>query len=135
MKTGSFIYSDQPCASVHWKDEDRIVWVEWKKTPDSVSFRSTLDAGIELITQKQGQRWLADCLKMGPVAIEDTRWANEDWASRAALAGVKRLAFVMPQRVSAAISVKGFANEGGEKLNSRYFNDFEEARRWLLEPC
>lgn len=134
MKTGSFIYHEAPCVAVHWEAEDRIVRIEWKAPADSASFRRALDAGLELLIQEQGQRWLADCVRMGPVAIEDTRWANEDWTSRAIAAGVKRLAFVMAQRVSASISVMGFVTgAGGERVNTMHFNDIEEARRWLRE--
>jgi hypothetical protein len=134
MKTLSFVYYEDPCAAVHWDDEDRVVRIEWKKSPDSASFRRALDAGIELITQKKGQRWLADCMKMGPVAVEDTRWANEDWTPRAITAGVKRLAFVVASRLSTLISVMGFVSgSGGERVPTMRFNDIDEARRWLRE--
>lgn len=134
MKTGSFTYHDHPSVAVHWEEEDGIVRIEWKKTADSATFRGALEAGLELVTQKKAQRWLADCVKMGPVAIEDTRWANEDWTSRAIAAGVKRLAFVMAQRVSASISIMGFVTgAGGERVNTMHFGDIGDARRWLRD--
>lgn len=134
MKTGSFIHYEAPCATIHWEDDDRIVWVEWKATPDSASFRKVLDAGLELIVQKGGQRWLADCLKMGPVSVDDTKWANEDWTPRIIAAGVKWLAFVMPERVSASISVLGFlAEAGGATMDTMECGSIDDAKRWLRE--
>lgn len=134
MKSGSFIYFDHPSAAVLWEDSDKIVRIQWKSNVESAIFRQALGAGIELITQKQGQRWLADCLKMGPVPVEDTKWATDEWTPRAIAAGVKRLAFVMPQRVVASISVMGYiSGPGGEMVNMMYFTDIADARRWLRE--
>jgi len=134
LKTGSFIHFDHPSVAVHWEDEDRIVLIQWKKAADSATFRAAMNAGFDLITQKKGHRWLADCVRMGPVAVEDTRWVTEEWTTRAITLGIKRIAFVMPQRASASISVIAFVTgPGGEKVPTMQFGDIGDARRWLRE--
>lgn len=134
MKTGSFCYYDTPNAAIHWEDEDKSVRNEWKTPVDSAGFRQVLNTGVELVTLKRAQRWLADCTKQGPVAVEDTKWATEDWTPRVIAAGIKRLAFVMPKRASSAMSIMQFiTGPSGEKMHTMNFDDITEARRWLRE--
>src|SRR5260370_1570710 len=101
------VYCDVPgVASVRWDADGQLVLVEWRGWANAAEFAALLEAEITALRKHRGKHMLADCrLQKGLTAADQTR-ANENWLPRALVAGLKRLAVVLPSSGLAAANLK-----------------------------
>lgn len=126
------IHFNERYLTIHWDSQINAVWMEWKEFIDGSAFRSGLDTGLALLTQKKTGRWLADLRNLGPVTPEDQKWSNEDWFPRALSGGIRWMALVAPRKVVAQMSVRTIMSKVNDKnLTTAYFDELELAKQWL----
>lgn len=135
MDGGStMVYFNEPFLTIHWDENIKAVRMEWKQFAEGRDFQLGLDEGLALASEKNAQRWLADLRNLGPVTLADQKWSNENWFPRALAAGIRAMALVAPHKVVAQLSVRTIMSKVDDKaLETAYFDDVEEARRWLAE--
>ena len=64
--------------------------------------------------------------------FDDVRWSEEIWFPRMIAAGLRYIAFVVPRKVVAQMSVKLVMSGIDEsEVRSAYFDDIKDARAWL----
>lgn len=127
------VYFNVPgVASVRWSHLDSMVIEEWEGWADTTEFTALLMAGIRALTEHRGKLWLADCRRQRVLKPSDQEWADKEWTPRAAAAGLKRFAVVLPASGLASTNLKNReATWRSKGLEVGYFGAPEEARAWL----
>ena len=126
---------DTPYLTVHWNEEIKCVWMEWKKFVKGAGFRNGLDKGLELIIAKESSKWLADLTRLKVVDMEDQEWSNNDWFPRAIEGGIQWMAIVVPEDIFAKMSVNSIMEKVPTmQLTVHYFDSLHEAEDWLRAP-
>src|SRR5258708_34248668 len=127
------VYFDVPgVASVRWDADGQLVLVEWRGWANAAEFAALLEAEITALRKHRGKHMLADCrLQKGLTAADQTR-ANENWLPRALVAGLKRLAVVLPSSGLAAANLKERLGQvRPERLELVHFAPPGEPPDWL----
>lgn len=126
------IYLNERWLTIRWDEWSQSVWMEWKAYAEGDEYRSGLDAGLSLLRQKRGSRWLADLRLLGPIRQEDQQWSNQDWFPRAIAGGVRWMALVSPKAAVSRLSVRQIMSKvNNVNLVTANFDDLEVARAWL----
>ena len=104
----------------------------------SEQFRSFLNHGLDALIEKKKSHdrilWLADTSKHVVQPDSDTRWVADDWNPRALKAGIRHVAFVLPENVFGNASVKRYADNNDrkdEKMVVQMFGDLNTAKNWF----
>ncbi len=123
---------DEDFLEIHWDEHVKCVTMVWKKFAKGDNFRKGLNAGLDLIKQKQASKWLADMTNMQVLALDDQEWANVDWFPRGIAGGIRKMALITPKSALAKMGVKNIMNKVGDvELETAYFDNFDEAKAWL----
>lgn len=104
----------------------------------SATFRNFLDMGLKfLIEKKQGRDilWLSDTKKHQVQGEDDIKWVTENWNPRAHKAGVRHVAFVLPDNIFGESSVNNYkkntAEKDKDKIQVAMFDSLENAKNWF----
>ena len=63
---------------------------------------------------------------------EDQDWLNSFWFPQMIKGGLRAMAIMVPRKVVTQLSVKRVMSKiDGKDLATSYFDDLEDARRWL----
>jgi hypothetical protein len=90
------VYLETPYVSVRWDGDGKWVSVEWKAWANSSEYRAAQEAVILALRENHASRNLIDATHARVVADDDQAWLIEDWIPRAAAAGRRWTAIVMP---------------------------------------
>lgn len=94
--------------------------------------RSFLGTGLEALIEYGASKWLSDDRKNGPVEPGDVEWSNTVWGPKAAAAGWKYWALVVPEAVVGRASmidvVDAYFHMG---VRVQTFSDVDAAAAWL----
>jgi hypothetical protein len=117
---------------VFWDETVPAVLCGGEGFVEGEELRTGLNKGIELLVKKRSNRWLAEMKKRKVHTEEDQRWIVDDWTPRAVAAGLRFAAFVLPTSVISKMSLKRMNQVVAERsFEIGYFDDLDEARRWL----
>jgi hypothetical protein len=104
----------------------------------SEQFRSFLNKGLDFLIEKKKVHprilWLADTSKHVVQPDSDTKWVAENWNPRALKAGIRHVAFVLPENVFGNASVKRYADNNDkstDKMVVQMFGDQKSAKEWF----
>lgn len=126
------IHFDEPFLAISWEEGANIVCAQWKDDVRGEPMRRGLEAGLELVIQKQSAKWLVDSRRLGSIEPADVKWVNDHWMPRAVDAGLRWMAFVMAKKLVMQMTMKSFmARINQQELANAYFDDVDEARAWL----
>jgi len=119
--------------TVEWDDSVEAVVMNWTDFAEGDDYRDGLDAGLELVKQRNAENWLADLREMKAVAREDQEWTEDDWHPRAFDTSLANMAIVQPESVVTEMSVEDLVQEIGEQITMQIFDNRQDARNWLDE--
>ena len=126
------IHYENPVVRIHWDSEIHGVWAEWLRFAANNDFREPLMEGYNLLVEKKSKRWIADTRSLGPMTPEDQDWLNSFWFPQMIKGGLRAMAIMVPRKVVTQLSVKRVMSKiDGKDLATSYFDDLEDARRWL----
>lgn len=131
---GHFYFSQPGVAKVSWDSEHATVFVEWEGWADEAEFAALLEAGVQALIDHKGSRWLADCRRERVLSTASSAQADAEWLPRAAAAGLKRFAVVLPESGLAAANLKAREATLRTRLDVGYFDTVEEGQEWLRRP-
>lgn len=131
-KQAEMIHYDAPHLTILWDDETKCVVLEWRGFVYGEMACDSLNRGFDLFVQKGASRWLGDMRKLKVWGEEETRWINDDFFPRIFAAGLRRLAYVVPESALAQLSLQRMMRPIKEEVcETAYFSTPEEAKRWL----
>lgn len=129
------LYFDKPWMSIRFDGSLQAIHMEWKRYAEGEEFRSGFNVGLELLKQTRVSRWLGDCRLLGPMTQADQQWINQDWHPRAAAAGMRWVALVLPKAAVARLGLTYIIKRVEQsELAINNFTDIESARAWLRSP-
>lgn len=129
------LYFDKPWMTISFDEGLQAVHLEWKRYAEGEEFRSGFLVGLELLQQKRLCRWLGDCRLLGPMTQADQQWINEEWHPRAAAAGMRWVAIVLPRAAVARLGMTSIKSRVSHaELVMANFADLDSARDWLRSP-
>ena len=116
------------------------VTATFKGFMSSEQFRNFLNKGLDVMAEKVKEHgkilWLADTSKHVIQPDSDTKWVADDWNPRALKAGIRHVAFVLPENVFGNASVKRYSDNNekkDDKMVVRMFGDLQSAKKWFKE--
>lgn len=128
------IIVDNEWATVRFETKDRYVYHTFHKPISGKFFRDTLNAGLDALINNHATKWLSDDRKNADFPPDDVQFAVADWGPRAAQAGWKMWALVVPEDIAGRISMSGIVEAFYDLgVHVAIFVDLEVARQWLLK--
>ena len=132
MSNEDLIYLNVPgVALVTWNQDLKAACVEMQGWASTTEAQVTLDAIIRALKAHHGSRWLLDARKMKVLKQSDQDWISQNWLPRAAAAGLKLAAVVLPVSMVAMTNVEDVARVSENGIDTRFFSTVEEAGEWL----
>lgn len=101
-------------------------------------FKSHLDFALDFMKGKIKETgrmlFLADTTLSPAADTEAVKWTAEDWTPRALEAGIKHVAFVLPENEWSKMSVDEYTEAGKKNgMDITYFQDLESAKNWFRD--
>jgi hypothetical protein len=126
------LYYKSPRFRVSWDPTTLAVVGGGEGFVDGEELRVGMDKGLELLVKKRSIKWLAEMSHRRVHTEDDQKWIVDDWTPRATAAGMRYTAFVLPTSTVSMMSLKRMTQVvANRSLELGYFDDLEEARRWL----
>ena len=122
------IILDNESAILRYHLTDNYIYHTIKKDIGGPDILHLLDVGLDTLINKGSGKWLADDRLNGPV-----EFVVNDWGRRAAEAGWRYWALVVPEDIAGRASMVDVVNAYLQVgVSVRVFSDVEEAREWLV---
>jgi hypothetical protein len=123
---------DDEYMSLWYYPETGIVHHRIKSYLVQGGFRKLLSASAELLETHRATKYLSDDRSNVVVDPEDIRWADDNWYPRAAKAGLKHWALVLPSTMVGTLQAKSILeNRRRQGLDVEGFDRIEDAMAWL----
>lgn len=125
---------DQPYLSVFFEEEKSMIHLRWKKLASPDEYRTGLEFALEMVKTHHIRLWLANLREMSVIREAERNWTNETWFPKLTQTSLKKLAIINSMDYFNQSSVSKIMNRAQPILSfeTRYFNDLDEARNWLL---
>jgi hypothetical protein len=108
------------------------VVMTWTGYSTSEQFRTGTELMLEALTKHKSSKVLADIREMDIIGIDDQHWLENNFIPRAISNGFRSLAIVQPKAYFNKIAVESVSYKVDmEKLTISFFEDVEEAIKWL----
>ncbi len=117
-------------------EHDLIEWT-WKPTTKNMTeeeYKQEFLNYLDIILRLRPKRLLADTKDMFmPISPELQEWTNQTIFPPALEMGLNKVAFVISQELIAQLSIEQTMEESeGSKFITRYFDNKDEAKQWIL---
>jgi len=124
---------DNMWATVRYHPGQNYIYHTFHQGIGGDMFRTVMNKGLQALEAHGAQKWLSDDRKNEQFSPDDVKFALSDWGPRAAEAGWKYWALVVPESLAGR---EGMAHivEAFHRLGVRVmiFTDLEKARQWLV---
>jgi len=119
-------------ATIRYITDHKYVYHTFHKPIGGQPFRDILDAGLDALKANNANKWLSDDRNNSEFEPEDAQFAIADWEPRAANAGWKYWALVVPESVAGRAGMVDIVNTFGDLgVKLSLFTDLEKAREWI----
>lgn len=123
---------ENPYVSLVYDDTNHIVYHTVLQPVEGEPLRQVLNAGVDLLKKHKSSKWLSDDRNNGPLSQDDIVYGLHDWGPRAAAAGWKYWALVVPESLAGRDVMSDLVNayfELGVRVG--IFTNPTEAKAWL----
>ena len=118
--------------SLRYYPETGIVHHQIKGYLVQGGFRKLLSASAELLETYRATKYVSDDRNNVVVDPEDIKWADENWYPRAAKAGLKHWALVLPSTMVGTLQSKSILEHRRRQgVDVEGFDRIEDAMAWL----
>jgi hypothetical protein len=124
--------------TIYFDSEYSVIFEEWTGVAMPEEFQKTLTEKLSLYQSVAKQKpqtifWMANLVGMRGLSPESVKWANEVFHPQLFPAGIRKIAYLIPEPVFYELSDDQL-NDGIDqsgKIQVSYFTDYEEAVEWL----
>jgi hypothetical protein len=132
VPNGSKVYLDTPYILIRWDGDGPWVYVKWKAWANSDEYRAAQEVVLLALRENHGSRNLIDSTDRKVFADEDQKWLLENWMPRAAAAGRRWTAIVLPKTaLGRTIAENLNQHPQSKRINVKLFETVEDAAAWL----
>jgi hypothetical protein len=132
VSQGGKIYLDAPYVLIGWDPDGPWVYVKWKAWANSSEYRAAQEIVLQALRENHASRNLVDSTDRKVLSGDDQKWLVENWMPRAAAAGRRWTAIVMPTSALGRTIAENVDNYGRSKLAKiEHFETVEDAAAWL----
>jgi uncharacterized Zn finger protein len=132
VSKGGKVYLDTPYVLVRWDADGPWVYVKWKAWANSTEYRAAQEVIIVAFRENHASRNLIDSTDRRVLSDDDQKWLVEDWMPRAAAAGRRWTAIVMPTSALGRTIAENIDNYARTKhITIEHFETVEAASAWL----
>jgi len=129
---GGKVYLDTPFVLVRWDGDGPWVYVKWKAWANSSEYRAAQEVIILAFRENHASRDLIDSTDRRVVSDDDQKWLVENWMPRAAAAGRRWTAIVMPKSALGRTIAENIDTYARSKhITIEHFETVEDAAAWL----
>ena len=129
---GGKVYLDTPYVLVRWDGDGPWVYVKWKAWANRSEYKAAQEVIILALRENHASRNLIDSTDRRVLSDDDQKWLVENWMPRAAAAGRRWTAIVMPKSALGRTIAENIDNSGRSKRNAiEHFETVEDAAAWL----
>lgn len=121
---------NKPNIKVHFDETRRILVQEWVGFTPSADFRHALNISLSFAEINRVDGILSNALKHSPLRPEDVQYAAET-IPRFYAAGVKKMAFVIPESAITRLGLKRFESSKPTSIHVEYFSSVVDAMGWM----
>jgi hypothetical protein len=126
------VYLETPYILIRWDAEGPWVYVQWKAWAQSAEYRAAQEIVITALRENHASRNLIDSKDSRVVTQEDQRWLVEDWMPRAAAAGRRWTAIVLPSSpLGRTIAENIDKHPRSKNTEVEHFETVADAAAWL----
>lgn len=119
--------------TVRYNDDGGYVYHTFHQATGGQTFKDIFNTALDELIKQKGTKWLSDDRKNPELGQAEIEFAVTDWGPRAADAGWKFWALVVPESIAGRASmqaiVETFYNLG---VRVMIFTDLESAEKWLI---
>lgn len=125
------------CAEIHYFQDEKLIETKWHGFASSREYRKALGAYLHALSHYPVTYWLGDYRQARVVRLKDQAWVAAEWAPLflPLAAQIKKMARVRSLDISSKISsdnIQGHLSQAGLPYEFQAFDDYEEARAWVL---
>src|SRR5258706_13023955 len=128
---GGKVYLDTQYIHISWDADGPWVLVKWKAWANSAEYREAQEIVIRALRENHGSRNLIDSTDRKVFSEADQKWLLENWMPRAAAAGRRWTAIVLPKSaLGRTIAENPGKHPQSNRLNVRPFPTLPDAAAW-----
>jgi hypothetical protein len=126
------VYLETPYILIRWDAAGPWVYVRWKAWAKSAEYREAQETVITALRENHASRNLIDSKDSRVVTEADQHWLVEDWMPRAAAAGRRWTAIVLPTSPLGRTIAENI-DKHPRSINTEvaHFETVEDAAAWL----
>lgn len=125
------IYDKEFCR-IEFNKDNGVLSQHWNGFTDAESFKEAIMFTLDFFQKEPSAKYLiSDTLNQKAVRPEDGEWVAKEINPLLVKAGLKKMAFVMPQNIITQIGVKNFSTKTAAPMNINFLTTFEDALKWI----
>lgn len=134
MESLEMIINELSGCTMEYNKELKCVIQNWSGFSGSNNFRAAILATLNFFKENKDVSYIiSDTRKHKVVIREDTNWVAEQINPQLIKHGLKKIAFIMPQIMTAKISVEKFSESSSKELQIGHFAEMDQAVNWIKE--
>lgn len=123
--------------AIFYDEEWKLLTPVWNNNSENLTedeYKAEMENYVELVEKHGPKQLLIDCREFYfPIAPTVQEWIDKTIFPRVLAVGVRHVAIVIPSELIANLSVQQAMEESeGAKFTTRYFDNSEDAKQWLL---
>ncbi len=126
---------EKPYITIHYIEEENLVYTEWHGFANSEEYREVLNTYTEVAKKYNVTNWIGNTKNAKAIRPLDQEWTVKEWVHEFAKTNVKRMAIIVSDDIFNKMAIDNIIRKGNEivKFDTKYFNNLEEAKKWVLE--
>jgi len=129
------VYYDSTQGQVAWNEDLNAVVIEWKGFSYGAELQTIMLKGIDLMVVNEADKLLMDARHGAAIKQEDQEWIAHTYVTEAYDAGLRYFAMVLPEKVTAKLSLNRTAAAAGGSYpyELESFVEIQDAKEWLVK--
>lgn len=123
--------------TIHWLQEEPVkvlksVWKDESARMQEENFREIIEKWCELVEEHHPLGSMINSLKFRFTIVPELQdWYNQEITPRTFEAGMRKIAFIVPEEIFSEVSIEQIFNDQ-EEVIFQYFDNEENAQSWLV---